>query len=250
MLLLKGEDTDQRVKQNAAKKKKDTRHMFEQWPETPDIKHAVKQAMVDLRHLATSYDGDMEQLAAMNKLVLAIIHYNEFAGRSGEWSKLSAKHFHEQIKKGKHILVCEDHKTAYYYGDVGKYLSPGTLKAMLIYDSAFVGEFARANDLFFQPCCGKKVSISYYLRKFAGQNFPELLPPTSNLLRKRITSIADSHARQNKCFEMLQAYDKHGEAAMKGTYICVAAEEDAEYGQFIFKEVRGSLAIELGNIQF
>jgi len=38
---------------------------------------------------------------------------------------------------------------------------------------------------------------------------------------------------------MMKAYDKHGEDTMKGTYVCSTPEEDAEYGEYIFKEVYG-----------
>lgn len=236
---LKGEDQDQRMKQCAAKKRKDTNQMYKQWPDTLAIKAAVSQAMVDLAYVVERYEGTPVELALMNKLIIGIIHYNEFAGRSGEWAKLSAVHVHVQFRDGKHVLVCQDHKTASVYGDVGKYLSPGTKRAMEVYDSAFQGQYARETDMFFVPCNGDHVSISYYLRKFGEDNFPELPPPNSNILRKQFTSVTDRHAKQNKCFQMMKAYDKHGEATMRRTYICESAEQDAEYGQYIFKEVYG-----------
>ena len=146
---------------------------------------------------------------------------------------------HTQFKDEKHVLVCQEHKTAEVYGDVGKYLSPGSVMAMETYDSAFKGKHPRTSDLFFQPCSGQHVSISYYLRAFGKSNFPGLPPPNSNLLRKQFTSVTDRHAKQNKCYEILKAYDKHGIATMKKSYICASAEQDAEYGQHIFKEVYG-----------
>lgn len=51
--------------------------------------------------------------------------------------------------------------------------------------------------------------------------------------------MTNKHAKQNKCFQMMKAYDKHGEATMESTYVCSTAEEDAEYGEYIFKEVYG-----------
>ena len=235
----KGEDCDQRLRQNKEKKRRDTKRLTEQWPETADIKASVKQAMVDLQDMAQRYDGSTKMKAQMNCLVIAIIHYNEFAGRSGEWAKLSAAHVHSQFASGKNVLICQDHKTAEVYGDVGKPLSPGTKKAMEIYDSAFQGEYQRENDLFFQPCSGKQVSISYYLSKFGRDNWPELPAPNSNLIRKQFASVTDAHASRNECFKMMEAFDKHGEATMRKAYICKSAEQDAEYGFYIFREVYG-----------
>jgi len=235
----KGEDTDQRAKQGSAKKRRDTERLTNQWPSTELIKNAVKQAMVDLAYVVGMYAGDPKELALMNKLIVGITHYNEFAGRSHEWAILSASHCQTQFRDGKHVLVCQEHKTAQVYGDVGKYLSPGTLQAMKIYDSAFQGDHPRTSDLFFQPCGGKHVSISYYLRKFGQDNFPGLPAPNSNLLRKQFASVTDRHAKQNKCFQMMEAYDKHGAQTQKKSYICTSAEQDAEYGQYIFKEVYG-----------
>lgn len=235
----KGEDNDQRKVQTADKKRRDTRRLQEQWPSTDLIKAAVKQAMVDLYYCVQIYTGGKDQLALMNKLMIGIIQYNEYAGRTKEWRTLSAAHVAEQFANGKHVLVCRDHKTAQIYGDVGKPLSPGTKKAMQVYDSAFQGDHARKDDLFFQPCQGKEISISYYLRAFGEESFPEIRAPNSNLLRKQFTTVTMRHAKQNKCFEMLRAYDKHGKETMQKHYICESAEEDAEYGSFIFKEVYG-----------
>ena len=47
----KGEDHDQRAKQGAAKKRKNTYQMDKQWPPTDLIKSIVKQAMVDLAYV-------------------------------------------------------------------------------------------------------------------------------------------------------------------------------------------------------
>ena len=233
------EDTDQRKKQQADKKRKDTARMSN-WPATELIKKVVQQAMVDLEYIVARYTGDKAQLAAMNKLLIGIIQYNEYAGRTKEWAILSAAHVKAQFDKGKHILICQEHKTAEIYGDVGKYLSPGTKKAMEVYDSAFQGEHARKDDLFFQPCSGKHINISYYLRRFGEEGFPDIPEAlNSNLLRKKLTSTIDKHAKRNQCFQMMKAYDKHGEATMKRTYVCESAEEDAEYGEYMFKEVYG-----------
>ena len=235
----KGDDATQRAIQIKAKKKKDTYQLSKQWPKTEDIKEAVKQAMVDLQYLVHNYDGTFRMLAKLNRLIIGIIHFNDFAGRSLEWQKLKAAHVHEQFDDGKHVLVCEESKTAETYGDVGKHLCPGTKAAMQCYDSAFTTEFERQSPLFFQACSGNKISLSYYLKKFGLEFFPGLPTINSNLVRKQFHSVVDAHAARNKCFQMMEGYDKHGKQTMIRTYICKSAEQDAEYGEYIFKEVYG-----------
>jgi len=59
------------------------------------------------------------QKAIMNKCMVGIWHYNDFAGRSHEITILTAAHVEEQFEALKNILVCQEHKTWKEYGDVG-----------------------------------------------------------------------------------------------------------------------------------
>ena len=46
---------------------------------------------------------------------------------SKEWQLMLRSHVTEQLDNGHDFVVCPDHKTATLYGDLGKWLAPGTL---------------------------------------------------------------------------------------------------------------------------
>ena len=159
--------------------------MSKHWPTWPEIQTAVKRAMVNLFWACDLFEGDARALPLMTRYLIFILHYNGLAGRREEWEILLAKHVREQIDAGENVLICQKHKTAETYGDVGKHLFEGTVYAMDIYDKAFKHR-PRTGDLFFQPVKGKSININDHLEKGGKEFFPTLKDqPTSQLIRKQ-----------------------------------------------------------------
>jgi len=110
---------------------------LENFPSVEAIKAAVLSAMVALASIAKNAEGKsgLEQhliiLAAT--LIVGIIYYNGFAGRSGEWEAMLKSHVLEQAASDKDFLLCDQRKTADTYGTLAKYVAPGTMQGMLVY---------------------------------------------------------------------------------------------------------------------
>ena len=68
-----------------------------------------------------------------NALVVGVIYCNGFGGRCREWSILTKDHFLNQMRRHRDYVVCSTHKTSLVYGDLAKWLAPGTIQAMLQY---------------------------------------------------------------------------------------------------------------------
>lgn len=55
-----------------------------------------------------NFDNTPKMRALANVNMIGIIHYNGYAGRSGEWANMKRAHVVEQLDAGKNFLVCED----------------------------------------------------------------------------------------------------------------------------------------------
>ena len=117
--------------------------------------------------------------------LVGIIHFNSFAGRSGEWQSMTKDYVLEQLRKGSTCLVCPNHKTTQQYGELGKHIPEGTKQAMMCY----IGLLGKSSNLFLEPALPgtAKVSISNCLVKFAAKYFPEYNHMNVNLIRKCFT---------------------------------------------------------------
>ena len=63
--------------------------------------------------------------------------------------------------------------------------------------------------------------------------------PVGPHLRKQFATVIEQHAAQNKCYKVMEGLDKHGAKTQRKTYICTSAEQDAQFGEYVFKEVYG-----------
>ena len=59
-------------------------------------------------HQVDNFDHSDRMMATATACMIGIIHYNGFAGRSGEWQRLKAEHVQEQLDKKLSFLVCKD----------------------------------------------------------------------------------------------------------------------------------------------
>ena len=118
-----------------------------------------------------------------NSAILFIIFCNGFAGRCMEWPLLSMAHFSKQIADGKDFIVCDKHKTSHVYGNLSKWLAPGTIASMMCY-----GRLPRRDgvDTFLVPTtAGQAINVPGALRRF-GEKYilDEFNHPKVTILRK------------------------------------------------------------------
>lgn len=203
----------------------------------------VRAAMLDLLTIAREYKGSTDMSwkarAAANTAMVGIVFVNGFAGRSGEWEAMLAAHVREQLSAGKDFLICTVHKTMKQYGDVGKWLSPGTIAAITDYLT-----LPRPCDKYFLNAAkatgGKKISIAGCLRRFGAIYFTGFEAPTCNLMRKMFHTEMHKVSRLDECMELLSKVDKHSPKVAKDVYVVRSAASDAELGKLLFKHVMGN----------
>ena len=155
-------------KLNTLKRSKLDSQRIDNLPPNEIIKDVLNQAMVDLHKLCTmcqtsSDMGHKEKIIA-NTCLIGILFLNGFAGRSGEWQSMLAEHVQEQMSQGLDFVICPVHKTSDSYGELAKWLAPGTMEAIKMYLSLPGKQGVYFLEHASQP--GKMVSISFYLSRF------------------------------------------------------------------------------------
>jgi hypothetical protein len=229
---------DVRKNQDRAKHMEDAARL-EHFPSIEITRAAVHQAMVHLASIANvTADGvDVQLKRAATTAMVGIIHYNGFAGRSGEWENMKRAHVEEQLKAGANHLVCHAHKTFDTYGALAKHIFPGTQQAMGVY----VGLPGKRSDLFLEPPKQEshKVSISQHLKRFGAVYFPECMAPNSNLIRKQFHTQLLRTSRENQCMELMKKVDAHSAEVAKKVYCTTTAADDAKLGQMLYEQIFG-----------
>eukprot|EP00974_Lingulodinium_polyedra_P101157 9799947-Lingulodinium_polyedra.AAC.1 len=111
--------------------------------------------------------------------------------RPGEWQKMKSSH----------------HKTSDSYGELTKWVSPGTVEAIKVY----LMLPGKKSNLLLEPAKkdSKMVSVAASLRRFGASYWPKFQPPACNLVRKRFHTALYKMARFNKAFELLSKVDAH-----------------------------------------
>jgi hypothetical protein len=105
------------------------RRLLEDFAPVAVVKRIVYEAMLDLGALAlaTKSKKDLtpsERHAGTTSFVM-VLYGNGFAGRSGDWEKLTACAARRSLQEGRNYIECVEHKTAGHYGEVGKGLFDG-----------------------------------------------------------------------------------------------------------------------------
>ena len=202
---------------------------------------AVKKAMIALHLLSEdTKDGKElteEQKVAANIFIIGIIYHNGFAGRSGEWKRAKKQHFFDQIEKGLEYIICPDHKTARYWGELAKYLFPGTVEALKVY-LALPGKLT---DLLLEPVREGTVSADVVrsLKAFGADFLPGFERPACNMIRKKYSSEYIQKTREGEFIKLLEKGDAHGSGVILDTYAITTAKNDATVGKKIHLMVFG-----------
>ena len=235
-------ETKAKKKENGIKKRKDAARLKLIAP-TKKIKKAVRKAMKKLQALVgmarAAGHTTPEIRAACNTLLVGIIFHNGFAGRSGEWETILMKDVHRCLNiENLEYIICTEHKTAQYYGDLSKYLFPGTIAAIRCYLELPGDE----DGLLLKPASASaaKVSIAHCLRSFNNMLLSRWQPTKVNLLRKHFHTVLNKQACLGKVFGLLRKVDAHSCQVAKDIYTTSTPEDDAELGKHLFEEVFGS----------
>jgi hypothetical protein len=208
-------------------------------PPIGDMKGMVKQAMLDLCTISKACDGREvtfgERLSA-NTCIVGIVYYNGFAGRSKEWEVMPAAHVAEQLAECKDFLVCPNHKTASTYGELGKYLAPGTLDAVKVY--AALGS---PSGKFLVPPkeTSTRVAVALMLKRFNKKYGPQYQNANVNLLRKWYHKEVVNPRNQNSVMKFMARIDGHSEAVAQKVYKTSDPEQDALFGKHLVTAVLG-----------
>ena len=195
----------------------------------------VKAAMVDL-HLMSRQSGPTDSTkAAANIAIIGILYLNGFAGRSGEWQIMKKAYVLEQLDAGADHLIWSNHKTAKVYGDLAKWIAPGTATAIRVY----LGLDGKVSNLLFEPvrATTQHACVNYCLRRFGEVYFPGREAPACNLIRKMFHTSLMQMSQQGKVLDLLSKVDAHSKRVAKDVYTCATPGDDAQLGKILFEQV-------------
>lgn len=200
--------------------------------------------MIDLRCIAQHYVDAPELPAAAravaNMIIVGIIFLNGFAGRCLEWSLLSLQHVVEQTSKGLDYVVCKNHKTSRVYGDLAKWLAPGTVAAMECYaglprdgniTSFLVPTNPKADHVVVPEC------LVRFSKKYLPIGFTR---PTVNLLRKYFhTALINMTSTHDALLNVMRKIDAHSTSVALNHYVLRDPEADAKLARVLVSAVLG-----------
>ena len=213
-------------------------------PTVEELKQGVGDAMRSLMWLTREYSDrvvlprDVQGYA--NALVVGVIYCNGFGGRCKEWGLLTKEHFMNQTKRERDYVVCSTHKTSHIYGDLAKWLAPGTTQAMLEYL-----KLPRRDDVttFLHPATTDTpvVDVHHALKMFAARVMPANREGlTVNLLRKWYhTRLMKMCRTEHDLMERLARFDAHSGVTAARSYILLEPEDDANLAKMLVESVLG-----------
>lgn len=218
-------------------------------PTIEDMKNAVRNAMcvlLQLRRLYAqgSHPVDEGVHYAATVCVIGIIALNTYLGRKREWEHLERDHYLTEIRMNHDWFSTSMHKTFQTYGTLGKWMPPGTRKAMEAYD-AFYRDVWHTKYFFNPPnYTGRPINLPTILRAFSNTFFqpsakdkkPQRLQV--NLLRKFFhTELVESD--EEKLMNLLKAADPHATLTMRKHYILTGPEHHAKMARRLYTAVMG-----------
>ena len=234
---------DEKGKRDRAKAKLD-RQLLEGFPEIPALKLAVHKAMLVLQHIKEKATGrsalHRRELGEATVALIGILALNGYFGRKKEWQKVTMAHVLEQLSLGLDYIVCDDHKTAKVYGDLAKWLAPGTIAAIRCY----LGLPRRAGVETLLCPVGEytsEVDIPSALRLFCARFFPTGCTPCKvNLLRKWYhTKLHGLATRGDTLLEILRVVDGHSASVANKHYILHGPADDAKLAKHLVHALIG-----------
>lgn len=227
---------EEKTRREQAKYKADY-NVLNAFPPVSVVKDSVLKAMRCLQMIhAQTADLDATPPATMgiaNACVVFIIASNGFMGRVQEWSLAKLAHFQTQTEAGLDYLECNVHKTAKHYGDIAKWLAPGTHAALSCY--AALPRLASVDTLLHPAGAAKVVDIPNALRNGNRLFLPkDSIHPRSTQWRKwyhsKLTKLVESEAGLAEVFRRI---DGHSANVQRKVYVLKGPREDAKLAQHI-----------------
>ena len=153
----------------------------------------------------------------------------------------SLKALRAQMKKKKKYVLCQEHKTSHLYGDLAKWLAPGTIDAVITYAA-----LPRREDCetFFHPTVEgvRTVDVHHALKKFGEKFLPECQQkPTVNLTRKWYhTKLMTMSKTENALLALMTRIDAHSPSIAARHYVLQNPDHDAKLAEILVEEVLGT----------
>ena len=144
------------------------------------------------------------------------------------------------MKKKKYVL-CQEHKTSHLYGDLAKWLAPGTIDAVITYAA-----LPRREDCetFFHPTVEgvRTVDVHHALKKFGEKFLPECQQkPTVNLMRKWYhTKLMTMSKTENALLALMTRIDAHSPSIAAKHYVLQNPDHDAKLAEILVEELLGT----------
>ena len=221
------------------KEAKDTEYL-DKLPPINKFKEGIKEAMIHIWAIHRAFElepWNPEKPEKPEKLLypaclamLGICFNNAPAGRPGEWARLTMGEMRKFIADPNAWYIrCSKHKTSKTYGETGKFIPPGTRRAMELYLGMRSEEADDAK--FFRPKKQgtDKINVSGYLKTFYERYVPDVDRVNPTLLRKFLTTTADDDVATAR--RIAAAVNQHSEATARRNYTLRKAEKDAKSGR-------------------
>ena len=144
-------------------------------------------------------------------------------------------YFLEHLDAGADHLICSNHKTAKVYGDLEKWIAPGTPTAIRVY----LGLDGKVSNLLLDPvrATTQHACVHYCLRRFGEVYFPGREAPACNLIRKMFHTYLMQMSQQGKVLDLLSKVDAHSKRVAMDMYTCATPGDDAQLGKTLFEQV-------------
>ena len=231
---------------NIRTKAKDDQKAIANLPSPAVLHKAVSDGYKCLIRLHAEYKGkeSMPPLhrAKATACMAGATALDTYQGRQNEWSLLEQEYMQRVLQGDQEYLECEEHKTAKFYGDVYKWLSPSLKKAMLLYS-----ELPRNTDCtkFLVPAFEgvDKVCLTHYLKMFCSFFLPgDKTYPTCNLLRKWFhTEMRKLANNPDNLKKLMMKIDPHGEAVMDRHYILKSPQDHVDIAKVVYNAIMGEV---------
>ena len=213
----------------------------------PVLQQAVKTAYLTMASIEKKYTGapnlPKKVRGLANACLAGAIGLDTFAGRKGEWEKLTYEYVMKMLwRTDCETLICREHKTSKIYGDLAKYISHGLKQCMLCY-----GRLPRPDDwiLFVVPAKygSDHVDLPSSFRTFCREFLPRgkgKSEPTYNLMRKWFhTVLMGLSDTKEKLKDLMKIVDAHSKKVQDRHYCLRDPEDDVALAKQLVKTIIG-----------
>jgi hypothetical protein len=214
-------------------------------PSVESLQLAVHRGMLTLQFISEDSKGRAElspcAQAAATVSMCGTLALNGYLGRKNEWQIATMEHVRTQVESGLDYIVCTNHETSRAYGNLAKWLAPGTIAAIRCYLQL---PRRHAVKTFLCPVGEEtqEVDIPRALRTFSARYLPPgTTSPTVNSLRKWYhTKLHALASKENTLLDVFTAIDAHFANVAKRHCILRGPEDDALLAKHLVHAMLGA----------